>query len=357
MEYLLIIAVLFLVLFAEFINGWTDAPNAIATVISTRTLSPRVAILMATLLTILGAFAGTAVATTIATEIVKPEGIDLSTISSAMLAVIFWGMVAWRFGLPTSKSHALVAALAGASLATGGVSVLLWEGWIKVFIGLFFSTFLGSISGWSLAKLIALFFANTHPAKSKKLFGRLQIFSSAFMAFSHGSNDGQKFIGIFTLTLLLAHVIPEFHVPIWVIVCCALTMGLGTSIGGMRIIKTMGYKIVHLETYQGFAAETGAATTIMVASIFGIPLSTTHTISTAIMGVGVAKRQKAVHWHVVRNIVYAWFLTFPICGFLAFGAANLYSSIGIIGLLALMAIFIGILFQKEIVFLAKAKFN
>lgn len=353
MEYILILGVLFLVLFAEFINGWTDAPNAIATVISTRTLSPRQAILMATIMAIIGAFIGTAVATTIATEFVKPEGINLSTISAAMLSIIFWGMVAWRFGLPTSKSHALVAALTGASYATAGASVLLWEGWIKVFIGLIFSTFLGAFCGWLLTHLIRLGFAHSNPTRSKNLFGRLQIFSSSFVALSHGSNDGQKFIGIFTLSLLLANLIPKFQVPVWVIFCCALTMGLGTSVGGLRIIKTMGYKMVHLETYQGFAAETAAASTIMIASVFGIPLSTTHTISTAIMGVGVAKHHKAVKWKVVRNIVYAWILTFPLCGLLAYFAAIVYSWIGILGLLGIMVIFLLILFSSELAILYK----
>lgn len=331
MDQILLGFVLLLVLGAEFINGWTDAPNAIATVISTRTLSPKIAILMAALLNMAGAFFGTAVAATIATGIVEPQAIDLHTISAALTAVILWGLIAWRFGLPTSKSHALIAGLAGSSLAVGGPSVLLASGWIKVFIGLFFSTLLGLAGGWALAKFIQIFFSHSNPAPTRRIFGHLQVLSSAAMSFSHGSNDGQKFIGIFSLSLLLGGVIETFHVPFWVIVICSITMGLGTSIGGMRIIRTMGYKMVKLETYQGFSAETAAASTILLASSQGIPLSTTHTISTAIMGVGVAKRSKAVHWNVVVNIVLAWLLTFPLCGIIAFFAARLFQFIGLIG--------------------------
>ncbi|MDO8600657.1 MAG: inorganic phosphate transporter [bacterium] len=323
MEYGLAL-VLLLILAAEFVNGWTDAPNAIATVVSTRTLSPRTAIALATVLNIAGAFAGTAVAATIGKGIIRPEAINLATVGAAMIAIIFWSICAWHFGIPTSESHALIAGLSGAGLAVAGPSVLLWNGWSKVLWGLLFSTFLGSAAGWLIAKTVQIFFAEKNPSKSRRMFGWLQICSSSLMAFSHGSNDGQKFIGAFSLALLLGGATSSFSVPWWVIFLCAIVMGLGTSVGGMRIIKTMGFKMVPLVTYQGFSAEAGAAGTILLASHLGIPLSTTHTINTSIIGVGVARRKSAVRWRVVSHIVYAWLLTFPVCGLIAFLVAYFF---------------------------------
>ena len=324
MEQLLLVFVLFLILAAEFVNGWTDAPNAIATVVSTRTLTPRQAVILATLLNTAGAFAGTAVASTIGKGIIKTSALNLTTVAAAMTAIIFWSVIAWRYGIPTSESHALIAGLSGAGLAAGGPSALLWDGWSKVLVGLLFSTFLGTAGGWIIAKTIQKIFCRFTPGFCRKSFGKAQIISSAFMAFSHGSNDGQKFIGAFTLALLLGGTIDKFSVPFWVIILCATTMGIGTSIGGMRIIKTMGLKMVKLETYQGFSAETSSASTIILASFLGIPLSTTHTINTSIIGVGVAKRRSAVRWKVVLRIVYAWLLTFPICGAMAFLTTYLF---------------------------------
>ncbi|MBI4641360.1 MAG: inorganic phosphate transporter [Candidatus Tectomicrobia bacterium] len=312
-----LLSVLVLVLIAEFVNGWTDAPNAIATVVSTRVMTPRGAIIMATLLNILGAMSGTAVAATIGKGIIQPEEVNLLTVGAAMVGIIFWSTLAWYYGLPTSESHALISGLAGAGLATAGPSVLLWEGWQKVLIGLLFSTFLGFISGWGLITGIFLGFQKMTPSRVRRMFGKFQILSAAFMAFSHGSNDGQKFIGTFALALLLSGVSPEFHVPVWVIFLCAIVMGTGTSIGGHRIIKTMGMRLVKLESYQGFAAETSAAFAIELASRLGVPVSTTHTINTAIMGVGASRRFSAVRWGLAGNIVTAWILTFPVCGFIA----------------------------------------
>jgi PiT family inorganic phosphate transporter len=312
-----LLLVLLLVLAAEFVNGWTDAPNAIATVVSTRALKPSAAILMASALNFLGAMSGTAVAATIGKDIVRAEAINLTTVGAAMIAIVFWSALAWRYGLPTSESHALVAALTGAGLATAGVDVLLWEGWRKVFIGLLFSTFLGFGLGWMIVVAITWLFRRARPGRVQNTFGKLQILSAAFMAFSHGSNDGQKFIGAFSLALVLGGALPSFVVPWWVILICSLVMCVGTSIGGWRIIHTMGMRMVKLRPYQGFADETGAATAIELASRLGIPLSTTHTISTAIMGVGAAKRLSAVRWGVVREVVLAWILTFPVCGAIA----------------------------------------
>lgn len=318
-----LIFVLGLVLAAEFVNGWTDAPNAIATVVSTRVLSPGKALMMASILNVLGTFSGTAVAATIGKGIVRPEIINIYTVGAAMIGIVFWSTLAWFYGLPTSESHGLIAGLTGAGLATAGPQVLLWAGWKKVIIGLFFSTFLGCLSGLILMAIIYNVWAKSRPETVRKLFGKLQIVSAGFMAYSHGSNDGQKFIGAFTLVLVLGGVIPEFHVSLWVILLCAALMGLGTAVGGWRILRTMGFRLTKLEPVHGFAAETGAALTIMIASHFGIPLSTTHTISSSIVGVGATKRFSAVRWGVSRDIVTAWVLTFPVCGIIAWTVTKL----------------------------------
>jgi len=315
--------VLFLVLAAEFVNGWTDAPNAIATVVSTRALTPRTAVIMAVFLNILGAMSGTAVAATIGKGIIRPEAVNLGTVGAAMVAIVFWSTLAWRYGLPTSESHALVASLTGAGLATGGTDVLLWAGWQKVLIGLIFSTFFGFLGGYGIVSTINRLFYRAKPGVIRRVFGRLQVLSSAFMAFGHGSNDGQKFIGAFTLALVLGGVLKEFQVHLEVILLCSVVMGVGTAFGGWRILKTMGFKMVKLETHQGFAAETGAAACIQLASGLGIPLSTTHTISTSIIGVGASKKLSAVRWGVVGNVVAAWILTFPVCGVIAYLIAAL----------------------------------
>lgn len=311
------VIVLVLILAAEFVNGWTDAPNAIATVVSTRVLSPTRALLMATVFNVLGTMSGTAVAATIGKGIVKPEMINIYTVGAAMVGIVLWSTLAWYYGLPTSESHALIAGLSGAGLATAGPSVLLWSGWKQVLTGLLFSTFLGFLGGLGLMVLIYRTFAQKTPGWIRRVFGKLQVFSAAFMAFSHGSNDGQKFIGAFTLVLVLGGVLPEFHVQLWVILLCAVVMGLGTAVGGWRIVRTMGLRLTKLEPVHGFAAETGAALTIELASRLGIPLSTTHTINTAIMGVGATRRLSAVRWGVSRDIVTAWILTFPVCGVIA----------------------------------------
>jgi PiT family inorganic phosphate transporter len=240
--------------------------------------------------------------------------INLTTVGAAMVGIIFWSTLAWYYGLPTSESHALIAGLTGAGLATAGPSSLLWDGWSKVIIGLLFSSFLGFFGGLFIMTILYRALANSRPGTVRKTFGRLQIVSAGFMAFSHGSNDGQKFIGVFTLALLLGGILPTFQVPIWVILLCAVTMGVGTAVGGWRIVKTMGLRLTRLEPVHGFAAETGAALTIELATRLGIPLSTTHTINTSIIGVGATRRFSAVRWGVTFDIVAAWILTFPICG-------------------------------------------
>ncbi|MBI2070721.1 MAG: inorganic phosphate transporter [Elusimicrobia bacterium] len=315
--------VLLLILGAEFVNGWTDAPNAIATVVSTRSLSPFQAVLMAAVFNLAGVFSGTEVAKTIGKGIIDAQVVDLTTIGGAMVGIIFWSTLASRWGLPTSESHALVAGLAGAGLATAGPGVLLWVGWKKVLLGLVFSTFLGFGGGLLVMSAVFWIFRKAAPGSVRGLFRYLQILSSAFMAFGHGSNDGQKFMGAFTLALILGGQLSEFVVPHWVIFLCAGTMAVGTMTGGWKIMKTMGMKMTKLSTHQGFSAELAAATTIELASRLGVPLSTTHTISTAIMGVGSARRFSAVRWGVTGQIITAWILTFPICGFVSFVAVKL----------------------------------
>ena len=309
-----LVVVLFLALAAEFTNGVTDAANAIATVISTRVLSPTRAVIMAGTLNLVGVLVtGTAVATTIGTGIVKPEVIGLHTIAAALLTIIIWSWVAWRFGIPTSETHEMVAGLAGAGLATAGTSVLLWDGWRKVLLGLGISTVAGFALGFIVMLSIYWLFRRATYSKVRSAFGRLQIVSAAFMAFSHGSNDGQKFMGIFTMALYIGGILPSFFVPWWVVILCGAVMAIGTATGGWRIIKTMGFGITRLDPVQGFAAETSASIAILVASSFGIPLSTTHSISATIMGVGSTRRLSAVKWGTTRSIFMTWIITFPVC--------------------------------------------
>jgi PiT family inorganic phosphate transporter len=314
-----LLLVLLLVLGAEFTNGLTDAANAIATVVSTRVLSPMKAVIMAAILNMVGVLVtGTAVATTIGTDIVRPEIITIEVVGAAMLTVVVWTTTAWFFGIPTSETHELLAGLAGAGLAWAGPSVLLWEGWRKVIVGLGMSTLLGF--GLAFVVMVAIYwiFRRVHRTRASHLFGRLQILSAAFVAFSHGSNDGQKFMGVFSLALFLGGILPSFQVPLWVVLLCGIVMAIGTGLGGWRIIRTMGIKITKLEPVNGFAAETAASTAILLASRFGVPLSTTHTIGTAIMGVGATRRFSAVNWGVSRQIVMTWVLTFPACLILGF---------------------------------------
>jgi len=324
-----IVFVLGLILWAEFVNGWTDAPNSIATVVSTRVLSPQVAIVMAVALNIVGALSGTAVAMTIGKGIIQADYVTPATVGAAMVGIIFWSMLAWKHGLPTSESHALVAGLTGAGLAAKGPSILLAEGWQKVGLGLVFSTFLGFGAAMLLMAVTYNLFRNSSAGKVHAVFSRLQVFSAAFMAFSHGSNDAQKFMGAFALTLYAGGLLQTFHVPVAVILVCAVAMGVGTAVGGWRIIHTLGSRMTKLEPVHGFAAETGAATVIAVASRFGIPLSTTHTISTAIMGVGSTRRLSAVRWGVAGEIVGAWLLTFPVCGVLGYLSVFLFRLVGL----------------------------
>lgn len=318
---LALVVALATVLMAEFVNGWTDAPNVIATIVSTGVLSPRWAILMAVVLNTVGALSGTAVAATVGKGIVAPSAITLAALTSTMLSIIAWGTMAAKLGIPVSKSHALLAGLAGAGLAGAGFEALQWEGWTKVGVGLFCSLVLGFTGAYVIGRLCVVFAGHASPTRAKRNFDRLQLASAAFMAFNHGLNDGQKFMGVFALTMLAGGATKVFEIPFWVMLVCAVTMGIGTSFGGWRIIETVGSKMARITSWQGFAAQTAASFTIFGASHFGIPLSTTHTITTGIVGASASRRSYDVRWGVLRRIVLAWCLTFPACALLAFVAA------------------------------------
>lgn len=316
-----LVIALFAVLAAEFVNGWTDAPNAIATVISTGVMTPRRAVMMAIVMNTLGAMTGTAVATTVGSGIVAASALTIPAIAATMVAIVAWGAFAARVGFPVSKSHALLAGLAGAAVAGDGVAALQWDGWVKVLIGLGCSLLLGFGGSFVLARAIIALAANARPTRAKRTFDRLQLGSAAFLAFNHGLNDGQKFMGVFALTLLAGGATSKFEIPWWVILACACTMGLGTSLGGWRIVRTVGSKMTRLTSWQGFAATMAASLTITGASLYGIPLSTTHTITSAVVGVGTSKRLNDVRWGVLQRVATAWGATFPACAAMAYLAA------------------------------------
>ena len=301
----------------DFINGFHDTANAIATVVSTRVLAPGVAILMAAVLNFVGALSGTEVAKTIGSGIVGTT-VPQEVVAAALAGAIVWNLITWYFGIPSSSSHALIGGLVGGGIAAAGVNQVHWEVLLqKVVVPLVASPVIGFIIALFLMRLLLGLFANASPTRVGTFFRRAQIVSAAFMAFSHGSNDAQKTMGIITLALISGGHLTEFHVPLWVIILSALAMAGGTATGGLRIIQTMGTRLVHLEPIHGFAAETAAATVIETASRLGFPLSTTHVISSTILGVGASRRLNAVRWNVAGRIVQAWIFTIPICAVLA----------------------------------------
>jgi PiT family inorganic phosphate transporter len=315
--YFLLLCVIALSIIFDFINGFHDSANAIATSVSTRVLSPRVAILMAAILNMVGALSGTAVAKTVGAGLVEASCITQVTVVSALIAAITWDLITWYLSLPTSSSHAILSSVVGAGIATAGINVIIKKGIYKVLIGLIFSPVIGFILGFFLMLYLNWLCRRSTPTTVSNLFGRLQILSAAYMAFSHGSNDAQKTMGIITMAIVSYYKLPDFHVPLWVIVACATTMAFGTAAGGWRIIKTLGMRLANLRPIHGFAAEASAATIIEIASRIGLPLSTTHVISSTIMGVGASKRLSAVKWVVGGNIILAWILTLQICALLA----------------------------------------
>ena len=326
----LVILIVICALAFDFINGFHDTANAIATVISTRVLSPRTAILMAAGLNFVGALCFTKVAETIAKGLVTDA--TPHVILAAILGAIVWNLATWYFGIPSSSSHALVGGLVGAAWIHGGSHTILWKGVLdKVVLPLITSPLAGFVIGFAVMALIGVLFANAPAAKTGRGFRRLQIVSSAIMSFAHGSNDAQKSMGIITMALATVSVHPmaKAPVPLWVKVACAVAMAAGTSVGGWRIIKTMGHKIIRLEPVSGFAAEATASLVILYATLTGKTVSTTHVISGSIFGVGSAKRISAVRWSVAQTMLIAWTLTIPAA---ATVAALCYLGIGVLGI-------------------------
>ena len=304
-------------------NGFNDAANAIATVVGTRTLSPRAAVIMAAICNFAGAATGTAVAITIGKGIVDPEVLTLSTVVSGTGAVVIWTTLATYNGMPVSLTHGLVAGLMGAGIAISGSASIVWAVLTRVIAAVGIAPLMGFAGGFLAMIAIMWIFRKSAPAKISSIFGNLQILSAAFMAYSHGKNDGQMPIGVISMALMVYYGWGEFHILPWVIILSAASISFGTAIGGWRVIKTLGLKVTTLRPVHGFAATTAAATVIEFASHFGIPVSTTHCMSTSIMGVGVTKRLSAVRWGIARDIVLTWILTFPVCGILGWLIASL----------------------------------
>jgi len=307
--------VVVLTLIFDYINGFHDAANAIATVVSTRALSPLVAVTYGAILNLLGALIGTKVAATIGSGLVETDFLTIHTVLFTVIGAIIWNLVTWYKGLPTSSSHAIIGSLLGAAYfsSTDSSDSIMWGKLTeKVLVPMVASPMMGIVGGFLVMTAVLWVVSKMTPHAVNRVFSKLQIFSAGFMALNHGHNDAQKSMGIIALALVLANPGSEFHVPLWVIISCAIAMGLGTMSGGWRIIRTLGGKMINLDPAHGFAAETTASLIIAGASHFGIPVSTTHVITTSIMGVGTTKRLSAVRWGVVGNIVWAWILTIPL---------------------------------------------
>lgn len=316
------------------VNGATDAPNAIATVVSTRCMSPNASIIMAAICNFFGLLLITVVSAAVANTIFKMVDFGgdahqaLVALLAAMVAIIVWGVAAWAFGIPTSESHALIAGLSGAAIALqSGLDGINWNEWIKVVYGIGLSTFLGLGLGWLCTKALMAGCRNLDRGKTDRFFRWAQNIAAGGVAFMHGAQDGQKFMGVFVLAVTLATGVGQtdtLALPLWLMFFCAITMGLGTAIGGKKIIKSVGMDMVKMEKYQGFAASLAATICIGLSTFAGLPVSTTHTKTTAIMGVGAAKRISAVNWNIALDMVKAWLLTFPGCGLLGFIMAKLF---------------------------------
>ena len=316
------------------VNGWTDAPNAIATCVSTRSITARNAILMAAVFNFFGVFIMTLINANVAQTIYKMVDFGgnskeaLVALCAALFAIVTWATAAWWFGIPTSESHALIAGISGAAIALhNGMSGINAAEWVKVLYGLVLSTFLGFSMGWIVVKVTEIIFKRVHRRTTNYIFQNAQVASGAAMAFMHGAQDGQKFMGVFMLGIYLANgqaSATNFEIPVWMMLLCSVVMGLGTSIGGYKIIKSVGMDMCKLEKYQGFSADMAAATCLLISSVSGIPVSTTHTKTTSIMGVGAAKRLSSVNWGFVKEMVWTWVLTFPGCGLIGYLMAKLF---------------------------------
>ena len=310
-DLILLLAIIFAALVYDFFNGFNDCANAIATTISTRALSPRHAIIMARTLNFLGALSHTAVAATIGKGVIDPQYASLPLVFAALIGASAWTAFASFSGIPVSVSHSLIGGLLGAGIVAAGFKVVVMHGIEKIVLAMFISPFFGFLGGLLLIVVLSWLFKNSAYRKVNRHFRRLQILSAAWMSFSHGMNDAQNAMGIITMALVSYGALATFKVPLWVMLACATAMGLGTSMGGWKVIKTMGSKVFKLQPVHGFSAETSAGAVIAGMSIFGIPISTTHVISTAIMGSGSSQRLSAVRWGIVKNIVITWIITIP----------------------------------------------
>ena len=308
-------AIIALGLAFDFVNGFHDTANAIATSVATRVLSPGQAVSMAAILNVVGALTGTAVASTVGRGIVPPAVATQQLVAAALIAAITWNLFTWWLAIPSSSSHALIFSIVGAGIAAAGVESIQIGGITKTLQGLVFSPVLGFLMALLLLMALLWIFARSRPLRVTRIFGRLQIVSAAYMAYSHGSNDAQKTMGVLTMAVASYYgwTGDQWQVPIWIILAAATAMGLGTALGGWRIVRTMGLRVVELRPIDGFAAETAAATVIEVASRLGIPVSTTHVISSAILGVGATRSLSAVRWGIAGRIVSAWVITIPAC--------------------------------------------
>lgn len=354
----LLLTVIVVALVFEYINGFHDTANSVAAVVGTRALTPSRAIMLAAVTDLCGALAGTAVATTVGQGLVDAHCVTSVTLVCGLGGAILWNLLTWRLGLPSSSSHALIGGLVGSAIASAGgdwgvviwsapVAGKPWYAWggllYKVIIPMFSSPLLGFILGFFLMSLLYALLARSRPSVTNRVFSKLQILSAAFLGFSHGCNDAQKTMGIIALALFsatrmeeLSHLpgwlqflrTPEFTVPLWVKITCALTLAAGTATGGRRIIKTLGRKVSRLLPVNGFTADTTSASVLLSAAVMGMPVSTTHVVSTAIMGVGAARNYKAIRWHIVESIIWTWFLTLPATGLVAYGLMRLFQLFG-----------------------------
>jgi PiT family inorganic phosphate transporter len=323
----LIIAVIILALIFDFLNGIHDSSNIVATMISSRALSPRVALAMTAVANFVGPFIfGVAVAETIGHEVVLSEAIDIQVILAALASAILWNLLTWYLGFPSSSSHALVGGIVGAVVIGAGWKAILLPGLAKILIALFASPILGLIFGYLILRILLLICWNASP-RVNTVFKRSQVITALALALSHGTNDAQKTMGIITLALVTGGVLQVFAVPLWVIIACAVMIALGTAVGGWRLIRTLGGKFYRIRPIDGFASQLGSAIVILVASLFGGPVSTTQVVSSAIMGVGAAERKNKVRWGVAQEIAMAWLLTIPAT---ALVAAGLYWVLSII---------------------------
>lgn len=314
----LLVLVVIAALAFDYINGFHDTANAIATCVSTRALTVKAAIFMAAFLNFAGAMVSTKVASTIGKGIVDANNVTQLVVLAGVLGAILWNLITWYYGMPSSSSHAIIGGIMGAVIAHTGVHTLHWAGLKKIITALIISPIFGVIIGFLGIVLIMWLFKNSNPGPLNKNFRRLQVASAAFMAFSHGTADAQKSMGVITLALVSYGFLPTFEVPTWVKLSCALAMGLGTAAGGWRIIKTIGKDFVKLQPVHGFCVETAAAGVILGASSFGMPVSTTHVITSTILGVGISKRLSAVNWVVAQRILVAWVLTIPASALVAY---------------------------------------